>query len=195
MVAETNPLAALCSYAPWMVLVSMVVHLYICPFTKVEESFNMQAMHDVISYGPDLAMYDHNLYPGVVPRTFIGPVGISLLASPIHSIASKIGFDGMVSSFVCRFLVGMVCWVSYTRLNVAVSKVFGNRVAVIMCLLVASSFHIPFYMSRTIPNTFALIGSMFAMSAWLEVRFVCSLFSPFLLYPIIDARNDPWTVC
>ncbi|RNF02239.1 putative dolichyl-P-Man:GDP-Man7GlcNAc2-PP-dolichyl alpha-1,6-mannosyltransferase [Trypanosoma conorhini] len=49
----------------------------LCPYTKVEESFCMQAMHDFI-FCPDTACGDHLVFPGVVPRTFWGPYVVVL---------------------------------------------------------------------------------------------------------------------
>ena len=56
------------------------IHLWAAPFTKIEESFNIEATHDLMTYGfpKDYAeiasKYEHALYPGPVPRTFVGPV-------------------------------------------------------------------------------------------------------------------------
>lgn len=69
----------------------MLLHLYISPYTKVEESFNIQAAHDVLQYGIPTGsdaylkfkvLYDHITFPGAVPRTFIGAMALAAIAKP-----------------------------------------------------------------------------------------------------------------
>jgi alpha-1,6-mannosyltransferase len=69
--------------------VLVCLHLLVAPYTKVEESFHIQAVHDILKYGIPtgdvsgiLAHYDHATFPGAVPRTFVGAVVLAGLSQP-----------------------------------------------------------------------------------------------------------------
>lgn len=92
-ITATRKMARLQYVLPSLLIpASILLHLYVSPYTKVEESFNMQATHDILFHGvsfskppPDIfltANYDHVSFPGAVPRTFVGAVVLSGLARP-----------------------------------------------------------------------------------------------------------------
>ncbi|KAI2465052.1 glycosyltransferase family 22 protein [Annulohypoxylon bovei var. microspora] len=136
----------------------ILTHLLVAPYTKVEESFNIQATHDVLVYGMPItnayqrlsSMYDHFDFPGAVPRTFIGPVLLTGFGQPIIAL---VGFQ--YAQLVVRGLLGLFNAWALVVFKVNVERTFGRPTARWYALLQLSQFHVMFYASRTLPNMFA----------------------------------------
>ncbi len=45
------------SLADALTFLVLLLHIFVSPFSKVEESFNVQAMHDLWHHGTDIARY------------------------------------------------------------------------------------------------------------------------------------------
>lgn len=171
----------------------------VCPFTKVEESFNVQATHDLIYHPHDLsqvrgdchhsdespsrliasgfvAQFDHFEFPGVVPRTFLGPIVLSTLALPIRIVVhwifeliSTVGVaswlplllshEKLVMLLVVRCLLGLLYSGAIVHLRMSIRRTFGSATATFFMLVSLSQFHLNFYATRPLPNTFALVIS------------------------------------
>jgi len=139
-----------------------LAHLLLAPHTKVEESFNMQAAHDVLVYGVPwtgpsprarlAAAYDHFAFPGAVPRTFLGAVLLAGLGQPLVALAPG-GFahaQALVRGLLAAFNAGAL--LVFAR---GLREAHGVRVARWWMALLLTQFHVPFYASRTLPNMFA----------------------------------------
>ncbi|CBJ26756.1 Dolichyl-P-Man:Man(7)GlcNAc(2)-PP-dolichyl-alpha-1,6-mannosyltransferase, family GT22 [Ectocarpus siliculosus] len=154
-----------------VLLAVIVTHALLCPFTKVEESFNIQAIHDLLVHRQDLASYDHNDFPGVVPRTFLGAAVVATVSSPFHIAVEAFFADlstRLASQVAARLALGLLCWLAFRRFNSAVAFRFGDAPAGWAAGVWALQFHLPFYMSRTLPNVFALCVVLLALQAWLR---------------------------
>lgn len=85
------------------------VHLLVAPYTKVEESFHVQATHDILVHGlpsnkADLNRenYDHFAFPGAVPRTAVGAAVLAQLSRPVIALGNTLlahvhGGDGRLN--------------------------------------------------------------------------------------------------
>ncbi|EYC06092.1 hypothetical protein Y032_0078g1187 [Ancylostoma ceylanicum] len=140
-----------------MVLIAVLIHLLMAPGTKVEESFNVQASHDLIYHNYNITAYDHNDFPGVVPRTFAGPIFLALFGFPMRLVFYLANTPKFWMLFVVRFVLGMTNVIAFLNFARAVRKHFGAETALFLRLIVASQFHMLFYASRPLPNTFAFV--------------------------------------
>jgi len=153
------------AYHSLIVLVYILATCYLlaAPYTKVEESFNMQAAHDLIYHSLNVSEYDHLKYPGVVPRTFIGPISVALPALPIKW--GGLARDSKLYALVAvRFTLLLFSISSMALLICSHAMVFSDVDAVFACLVFLSQFHLLFYASRPLANIFALVLTNMASS-------------------------------
>ena len=59
-------------------------------------------MHDLLPHGNEVEKYDHHTFPGVVPRTFIGPLFVSILSYPLTSIVNLCGGSKFIHLLIVR---------------------------------------------------------------------------------------------
>ncbi len=136
----------------------ILVHLLVAPYAKVEESFNLQATHDILLYSTPThdigarlrASYDHFEFPGAVPRTFVGAAALAAVSRPILQI---LGWQ--YGQLVVRAVLGLFNAFALLRYKNGVVKAFGKAAGRWYILLQASQFHVIYYASRTLPNMFA----------------------------------------
>lgn len=158
----------------WTLLLTFatLAHLAAAPFTKVEESFGMQAVHDLLFLGPkDTKRFDHAMFPGVVPRTFLAPAAVAAVAALPVALLLRLGVIAKLAVGVfARATLALFSVAALSRLRGAVEVAFGRRASVFLALLSALQFHLPFYFSRTLPNTFATVVTTLALADWIDGR-------------------------
>lgn len=149
----------------------MLLHLCISPYTKVEESFNLQAMHDLLNHGKDLNKYDHLEFPGVVPRTFVGPLLVSATAYPAIQLSKLLSLNKFTHQYVVRAVLGVYVLSAFLAFCRSVKQKYSISVMRWLIVLTITQFHFLFYVSRPLPNTFALGLVLLAMAYWLRRRY------------------------
>ena len=65
---------------------------------------------------------------------------------------------------------GTICCAAMWRIRHVLSNKLGRPCGQALLIITAVQFHLPFYMSRTLPNTFATAVLGFAIADWLDGR-------------------------
>ncbi|KAH0145128.1 glycosyltransferase family 22 protein, partial [Aureobasidium melanogenum] len=164
---------------------TIFVHLYLAPFTKVEESFNTQAIHDTLIHGIPTrnaaaffkSHYDHFTFPGPVPRTFVGAVVMSGLTRPLQIISNMLlseGLDKFTFQIAARGVLGLLNAAALIQFKRAIDTAYGKVAGTWYIILQASQFHVMFYASRTLPNMFAFSITTLALSSLISAQAVAT---------------------
>jgi alpha-1,6-mannosyltransferase len=163
----------------------VIFHVIYAPFTKVEESFNVQAMHDLLFHGLDISAYDHHEFPGVVPRTFVGAL---VTALPVWPFVTAGVLSRLHALYACRIVLALYLSLAWSFLRWSIRRHYGYVAAVAFAFFSMVQFHVPFYMSRPLPNTFALGLTMFATGLWIRNRI--SAMVSFLAFAAVVFRAE-----
>ncbi|KAN0122145.1 glycosyltransferase family 22 protein [Hyaloscypha variabilis] len=153
----------------------IILHLLVAPYTKVEESFNIQAAHDIATYGIPIwsignvtriatslqENYDHFSFPGAVPRTFAGALALAQISRPILAVTG-----GRYGQYIVRATLGLFNAAALLLFRTRLDKAFGKDVGRWYILLQAAQFHVIYYASRTLPNMFAFGFTTLALRAF-----------------------------
>ncbi|KAK0581998.1 hypothetical protein LWI29_020259 [Acer saccharum] len=151
------------------------IYVFMVPYTKVEESFNVQAMHDILYHWHHLENYDHLEFPGVVPRTFIGSILVSILASPIMLVMNLLHMPKIYGLIAVRLALGCIVLSTLRFFRIQVRNKFGHQVEAFFVILTVLQFHFLFYCTRPLPNILALAAVNLAYGHWLKGNFYATL--------------------
>jgi alpha-1,6-mannosyltransferase len=106
-------------------LLLATVHLLIAPYTKVEESFAMQATHDLL-FTASIDKFDHLEFSGVVPRSFSGPLLLSALSFPCVRLMGALGYERRFAQYVVRFMLALLYTASFSCFRRAVAALYAD---------------------------------------------------------------------
>ncbi|KAH8928148.1 glycosyltransferase family 22 protein [Atractiella rhizophila] len=151
-----------------LLLAVLVGHVVVCPFTKVEESFNLHATHDILTYGiyAGRSQYDHHTFPGVVPRSFIGSLALAFITSPLILVAklNRVLESHFELQILVRSVLAVANGLSTIFLYRSARRIFGRSASSMALGLTIVQFHLPFYAGRTLPNMLAFAPVQIALA-------------------------------
>ncbi|XP_033105579.1 dol-P-Man:Man(7)GlcNAc(2)-PP-Dol alpha-1,6-mannosyltransferase-like isoform X2 [Anneissia japonica] len=89
---------------------------------------------------------------------------------PFVTFFSLIGASKVISQVIVRFFLGVCVLLSLNQYRKSIRIRFGQDVAKYVMIITATQFHFAFYMTRPLPNIFALTAVLVAISAWINDR-------------------------
>ncbi|KAI3413689.1 hypothetical protein GPALN_011173 [Globodera pallida] len=155
-----------------LLFIGLIAHIIFAPFTKVEESFNVQAIHDMVYHRMNWTQYDHLQFPGVVPRTFAGPFAIASAVLPFLPFIKFFNLEKYWMLILARVFLGLTVLFTFFGFARSVENKFGRNVGTFLRLLTLSQFHFLFYASRPLPNTFAMVLALLVFQKLLDKHFL-----------------------
>ncbi|XP_029178327.1 dol-P-Man:Man(7)GlcNAc(2)-PP-Dol alpha-1,6-mannosyltransferase [Nylanderia fulva] len=160
-----------------LIILIAAIHLLYCPFTKVEESFNLQAIHDILYHGSNLTEYDHHEFPGVVPRSFLGPITVSFTALPFMIGINYLQLNKFCAQYAVRATLGILVIATFKLYRHTLQNIFGLQFTKWFIAITVTQFHFMYYLSRPLPNIMALPLVLLALSGWLKKNYVLFIWS------------------
>lgn len=142
---------------------------------------------------------------GAVSRSFIGPFVVALLTLP-WSFAPYLNDDKFYVQVVSRINLALLVITGFNSFANAVGKKYGSTTRRALIVLTLTQFHFVYYLSRPLPNTFALGITLLALSKWILRQMnafifliaitvmvfraeTCILFGWILLYELIVTKE------
>ena len=114
----------------------MSAHVLYTPYTKVEETFQVNNIYDHLYLGLNKADYDFQEFPGVVDRTFISSLLVAVGCIPFKILLQVLGFGNCfymlyvskikVVSLIGRIVLGTMVLISLKSIRVALEKTLGS---------------------------------------------------------------------
>ncbi|KAJ0961823.1 hypothetical protein J5N97_029651 [Dioscorea zingiberensis] len=139
--------------AGWDVLLGSIAAFYVfmVPYTKVEESFNVQ-------------VFNFSSLTRYVCCT--GALLVSILASPVVLMLHLLHVPKVYSLYAVRLVLGCITLWSLRSLRIEIRRKFGYHVEAFFAILTSAQFHLLFYSTRPLPNIFAFCLVTLAYSFW-----------------------------
>lgn len=101
---------------------------------------------------------------------YTGPLIVAGISYPAKLVWDRLALPKFGMQMICRGALGLLGLASYGYLQSVVAKRINKETAVWLVLLTAMQFHIPFYLTRPLPNVIASVLTNVGLAIWLKGR-------------------------